>query len=169
MISTVMLFLALTGPARGQAVGVSPGDSYIPIAAIHSLLQRRSERVTVRATLIRNGSPIYIEDSTEGAAVEQLSPQNLKIGDQLLVNGWPEETDRGLVLQNASIRVLWPGVPVVPLAVTADQAAVGKFANSLIEVEGHLVDNRMNDPESWLKIEGGNQTFLAHFDSTKGS
>jgi signal transduction histidine kinase len=169
MMITVMLLLALAAPQRGQTVAVSPGESYIPIAAIHALLQRRSERVTVRATLTRNGSPIYIEDSTEGAAVEHVPPQNLKIGDRLLVSGWPEETDRGLVFQNASIRILWPGIPVVPLAVTADQAALGKFANSLIEVEGQLVDDGMNDPESWLKIESGNQTFLTHFDSTKGS
>jgi signal transduction histidine kinase len=169
MMSAFILLLALVAPAQDQAPKLSAGQSYIPIAAIHSLLQRSSERVTVRATLTRNGNPIYIEDSTEGAAVENMPPQDLKIGDQLLVSGWPEETDRGLVFKSASIRVLWPGIPAAPLAVTADQAALGKFANSLIEVQGRLVDAAENNPENWLTIESGNQVFLARFNSTKGS
>jgi signal transduction histidine kinase len=169
MMSPLILLVALVIPAPQQPANVSASQSYIPIAAIHSILQRSSERVTVRANLTRNGNPIYIEDSTEGAAVENMPPQDLKIGDQLLVSGWPEETNRGLVFHNASIRILWPGIPVAPLAVTADQAALGKFANSLIEVQGRLVGDGVSDPESWLKLESGNQVFLARFDSTKGS
>lgn len=169
MLSMLALMLVVIAPAHGQAVDVSASQSYIPIAAVHSLLQRGAARVTVRATVTRNGSPLYVEDSTEGAAVENVATQNLKLGDQLLVTGLPEETDRGLIFRNASIRVLWPGIPVVPLAVTADQAALGKFVNSLIEVQGRLIDEGMSGRENWLKLESGNQTFLAHFDSTKTS
>jgi len=169
MMGMFILVLLLIAPVAEQPSNLSAGQPYIPIAAVHALLQRSSERVTVRATVTRNGTPLYIEDSTEGAAVENVPPQNLKIGDQLLVSGWPEETDRGLVFRNASIRILWPGIPVVPLAVTADQAALGKFANSLIEVQGRLLDDGMNDRQNWLKIESGNQTFLVLFDSRKAS
>jgi len=169
LLGTCILFLLLIAPASAESANVSPGQTYLSIAAVRSMLQRGSERVTVRATVTRNGIPLYIEDSTEGAAVENVSPQNLKIGDQLLVSGWPEEADRGLVFRNATIRVLWPGIPVVPLAVTADQAALGKFSNSLIEVQGRLLDDGMNDRQNWLEIESGNQTFLAHFDSAKAS
>jgi signal transduction histidine kinase len=169
MLGTFTLLLSLTAPAQAQLGNAPPSQTYIPIAAIHSLLQRGGERVTVRATVTRNGTPLYIEDSSEGAAVEIVPPQDLKIGDQLVVSGWPDETDRGLVFRNASIRLLWPGIPVVPLAVTADQAALGKFANSLIEVEGRFLDDGLNDRQNWLKIESGNQMFLAHFDSTKAS
>jgi signal transduction histidine kinase len=169
MLGTVTLLLSLIAPAPERRGNVSPTQAYIPIAAVHALPEHGTERVTVRATVTRNGTPLYIEDSTDGAAVENVPPQALKIGDQLLVTGWPEETDHGLVFQNASIRVLWPGIPVVPLAVTADQAAVGKFANSLIEVEGRIIDDAMSDQGNWLKIESGNQIFLAHFDATKAS
>jgi len=156
-------------PALGQTGNVSAGESYIPIAAVHSFLQRSGERVTVRATVTRNGNPLYIEDSSEGAAVESVHPKDLRIGDQLLVTGWPEESDRGLVFRNASIRLLWPGIPVVPLALTADQAALGKYANSLIQVEGKLLDDGASDGQTWLRLESGNQVFLAHFDSMKAS
>ena len=169
MIGTLILLSVLSAPALQTAADHAVGDSYIPIAAVHSLLRQRPERVSVRATLTRSGNPIYIEDSTEGAAVEGVPSQDLKIGDQLLVTGWAEESDHGLVFRNASVRVLWPGIPMPPLAVTADQAALGKFANSLIEVEGRLLGNGTNDPGSSLKIESGNQVFLARFDSAKGS
>ena len=160
----------LVAQTSGAAVENPVSDSYIPISAIHLLLEKHPDQVTVRATLTRNGSPMYIQDSTEGAAVEAAPNQNLKIGDQLLVTGWPEETDSGLVFRKATIRVLWPGIPVPPLAVTPDQAALGKFPNTLIEVQGRLISgDEKNDPENSLRIENGHQIFLAHFDSAKES
>jgi signal transduction histidine kinase len=173
-ILLMSVFLAPVGTNTAGNAGGNTGDDaasvpHVSIAAVHSLLQRHTALVTVRATLIRNGNPVYVEDSTEGAAVEDVSSQDLKIGDQLIVTGWPEETARGLVFRKASIRVLWPGLPVPPLAVTVDQAALGKFANSLIEVQGRLVSEGKSDPGEWLKIQSGSQVFLAHFDLAKGS
>src|SRR5277367_4803895 len=165
MIRTSLLSAFLFARALQATVDSPATDSYIPIAAIHSLLEKHAQRVTVRATLTRNGNPIYIQDSTEGAAVEDMPSEDLKIGDQVLVTGWPEESDSGLVFRNASIRVLWPGIPIPPLAVTPDQAALGKFPNSLIEVQGRLIGEERSVLENSLRIESGNQIFLAHFDS----
>lgn len=169
MIQALLLATFLAAQASDATVDRPVSDSYIPISAIHLLLEKHTERVTVRATLTRNGNPIYIQDSTEGAAVEAARNQDFKIGDQLLVTGWPEETDSGLVLRNATIRVLWPGIPIPPLAVTPDQAALGKFPNTLIEVQGRLIGDERSDPENSLLIENGYQVFLAHFDSRKDS
>ncbi len=169
MIQTMFLATFLVAQTSGATAGSLVNDSYIPISAIHLLLEKHTERVTVRATLTRNGNLIYIQDSTEGAAVEAAPNQDLKIGDQLLVTGWPEETDSGLVFRNATIRVLWPGIPIPPLAVTPDQAALGKFPNTLIEVQGRLVSDGRSDPQNSLRIDNGDQSFLAHFDSGKGS
>jgi signal transduction histidine kinase len=168
-VCTFLLLFLLFAPAIGDALEGAAGESYISIAAVHSRLQQHTDRVTVRATLTRNGNPIYVEDSTDGVALEDVPPQDLKIGDQLLVSGWPEEREQGLVFRRASVRALWPGIPMPPLAVTADQAALGKFANSLIEVQGRLVGEGRSDPENSFKIESGSQIFLAKFDSAKGS
>ena len=170
MMQQLFLAIVLVAQASESAVDSPVSDSYIPISAIHLLLERHPDRVTVRATLTRNGSPIYIQDSTEGAAVEAEPNQNLKIGDQLMVTGWPEETDSGLVFRKATIRVLWPGIPIPPLAITPDQAALGKFPNTLVEVQGRLIGgDEKSDPENSLRIENGDQIFLAHFDSAKES
>jgi signal transduction histidine kinase len=170
MIHKLFLAIMLAAQAPGAAVDSPVSDSYIPISAIHLLLEKHPDQVTVRATLTRNGSPIYIQDSTEGAAVEAAPNQNLKIGDQVLVTGWPEETDSGLIFRKATIRVLWPGIPIPPLAVTPDQAALGKFPNTLIEVQGRLIGGDEKDGlENSLRVENGYQIFLAHFDSAKES
>jgi two-component sensor histidine kinase len=78
-----------------------------------------------------------------------------------------DETDSGLVFHNATIRVLWPGAPIPPLEVTANQAAMGNFTNSLIEVQGRLVNEGKSSSGEWLKLESGDQVFLAHFDLGK--
>jgi signal transduction histidine kinase len=164
------IFLSVFLSPPGQSAPADPtAVSQISMAAVHFLLRQHPARVTVHATLIRNGNPIYVQDSTEGAAIEDASAQDLKIGDQLLVTGWAEERDSGLVFRKATVRVLWPGAPIPPLEVTANQAALGNFANSLIEVQGRLVDEGKSAPGEWLKLESGNQVFLAHFDLAKGS
>jgi len=147
MMNASLLLFVLFAPAAGRAAGTPAGHTYIPIAAIHSLLQGYAGRATVRATLTRTGSPIYVEDSTAGAAVENAPSQGLTIGDQRLVTGWWEESDRGLVFQGASVRFLWPGKTMPPLAATADQAALGKFANSLIEVQGRPIGDGLHSGE----------------------
>lgn len=161
------IFLLLISPPQSAAEN-SGRDFNVSIASVHVLAQQRPTHVEVRASVTLNGNLVYIEDSTEGAALEGIPPQNLKIGDQLLVNGWAEDTDSGLIFRRAQVQTLWAGVPRPPLAVTADQAALGKFANSLVEVQGRLIATGRNDRDYWLRLESGNQVFLAHFDSGRG-
>src|SRR5713101_4755465 len=97
MMGTFLLLSVLLAPGVGTAANSSVGDSYVPISTIHSLLQQHSDLITMRATVTRNGNPIYVQDSTEGAAVEGVSSQDLKIGDQVLVTGSAEESDHGLL------------------------------------------------------------------------
>lgn len=163
-----IFFLAILFPPVQATTQNSGSDRNVSLAAVRLLAQEQPVIVTVRATLTLNGNRVYVEDSTEGAALEDIAPQNLTIGDQLLVSGWAEDTDSGLVFRRAQVQVLWAGVPRPPLAVTADQAALGKFANLLVEVQGRLVGEEKSDRDSWLTIESGNQVFLAHFDSEKG-
>jgi signal transduction histidine kinase len=170
IVSTLLLSsIVLTVPA-GQSTDVRSSEAYITISEARSQLQHGEAHVTVRATLTRNGDPLYIADSTGAAVVEDPHPtEHLKIGDQLLVSGWVEETASGLLFHKPEVRVLWPGTPTPPLAVTADQAALGKFADSLIEVRGRLLEIREEAQSNSLKIASGNQIFLARFDAAKGS
>lgn len=108
----------------------------------------RDQALVLRTTDHDTDSPIYVEDSSEGAAVENAPLRHLKIGDQLLVTFWPEENGRGLVFRGASIWFLWPGKPMPPSVVTSDQAALGKFAGSPIEVQGGPTGDGLHSVEN---------------------
>ncbi len=142
---------------------------YISIAAIRSEPRAFSSPVTVRATLTLTGNPAYIQDLTGGAEVEGASLENLKIGDQLLVTGRAEFTETGLLIHASKSVLLWHGSPVPPLLVTADEAALGKFAALLIEVSGRLVGTEKRNGATWLRLESGHQVFLARLQTEQGS
>ncbi len=158
LTASVLAAGVMTTPASPPASASAPNVS---IAEISSEPQPQDSLVTVRATLTINDNPAYIQDSTGGAEVEGLSAQELKIGDEVLVTGDPQETADGLVLRNSRARLLWHGSPLPPLSVTAGEAALGKFADLLIEVDGQLIDAESHDGKTWLRLRSDDQTFLA--------
>jgi signal transduction histidine kinase len=143
--------------------------TYISIAAIPLQPRALSSVVTVRATLTLTGNPAYVQDLTGGAEVDGSSLENLKIGDQLLVTGRVDFTEAGLVIHAGKSVLLWHGSPVPPLSVTADEAALGKFAALLIEVSGRLVDTEKRNGETLLRLESGHQVFLVRLQTEQGS
>jgi|SRR5579862_553501 len=160
--AAVALAVGITALAHGT-------DRYASIAAIHAHPQAAGVRATVQATLTLNGNPSYVQDSTGGAEVDGLSTQGLKIGDEVLVTGEPVDTEDGLQFRHSAVELLWDGSPVPPLSVTADDAALGKFAGLLIEVSGRFVATEKHNGETWLRLENGHQAFLARITSERGS
>jgi signal transduction histidine kinase len=158
LTASVLIAAVITTAPLPGAGGNAPNVS---IAEISARPQPQDSPVTVRATLTINDDPSYIQDSTGGAEVEGLSAQELKIGDEVLVTGDPEETETGLVLRNSRARLLWHGSPLPPLSVTAGEAALGKFAGLLIEVDGQLIGAESRNGETWLRLRNDDQAFLA--------
>jgi signal transduction histidine kinase len=144
-------------------------ESYTSITAVDSLPQTDGSVVTIRANLTLNGSPAYVQDSTGGAAIDGLSLKGFRIGDELLVTGHPYSPETGLILRNSDAHLLWHGSPMPALSVTADEAALGKFAALLIEVSGHLLSTEKINGETWLRLESGHQIFLARLNSDRGN
>lgn len=160
----VLTICLVAAAAIGAAAAPAPLNDApnISIAEISSRPQTQNSPVTVRATLTINDNPAYIQDSTGGAEVEGLSAQELKIGDEVLVTGDAQETEEGLVLRNSRAKLLWHGSPLPPLSVTAGEAALGKFADLLIEADGQLIGAESHDGQTWLRLRSDQQTFLAH-------
>ena len=168
MVGLAASFIALAAAAT-IPVADTPADApYASIAEVASLPQAGGATVTVRATLTLNGNPSYIQDSTGGAAVEDLDAQGLRIGDELLITGRAAETESGLVLSESRARLLWHGSPLPPLSVTAEETALGKFAGLLVEVNGELIGTENQDGQTWLRLESGHQEFLAHLSANNG-
>jgi signal transduction histidine kinase len=164
-LTNVVFALAAISATPSIAENAAP---YISIATIRSEPRALASGVMVRATLTLTGNPAYIQDLTGGAEVDGSSLENLKIGDQLLVTGHAEFTETGLVIHASKADLLWHGSPVPPLSVTADEAALGKFAALLIEVNGRLVDTERRNGETWLRLESGYQAFLVRLKTEQG-
>ena len=169
MSGLIACLLAVLAVMPTTSASARNNDPYTSIAAINSLPQTQASTVTVRATLTLNGNPSYIQDSTGGATVEGLSAQGLRIGDELLITGHADDAETGLVFRKSQVYLLWHGSPMPPLSVTADEAALGKFAALLIEVNGRLIDTERRNGETWLRLESGHQVFLARLNSERGS
>lgn len=161
-----VVVLAILAAVPMAAQDAAPYNS---IAAIHSRPRALESAVTVRATVTLTGDPGYIQDMTAGAEVDGQAVENLKIGDQLLVTGHAEFTETGLRIHVQKADLLWHGSPVPPLSVTAEEAAVGKFAALLVEVNGRLLDTEMRNGETWLRLESGQQVFLVQLKTDQGS
>lgn len=161
-----MAIFVLIPAATGSGPSSAP---YTPIGQIEFMPPLKNSTVIVRATLTLIGSPSYVQDSTGGTAVSGLTAQGLRIGDVLLITGHPEESETGTLLKNSRAELLWHGSPLPPLSVTADEAAQGKFATQLIEVNGRLVSTKRSNGEVWLWLDSGHQIFLAHLKSGRRS
>jgi signal transduction histidine kinase len=164
LTSALIAFVAMTG----IAADAPPNAPYTSFAEIASLPQADGSSVTVRATLTLNGPISYVQDSTGGASVAGLAAQGLRIGDELLITGRAYETDAGLQLRNSRAELLWHGSPMPPLSVTAEDAALGKFAGLLIDVNGELIDTERHSGETSLVLRSGHQEFMAHLNSGQG-
>lgn len=169
MTALATFFAVLLPLLAAPAARASNSVPYASIAEITKLPQVRGESVTVRGTLTLNGDPSYIQDSTGGAAIQGLPAQGLRIGDELLVTGSAYETEAGLLLRRSHAILLWHGSPMPPLSVTAEEAALGKFAGLLIEVNGELIRTETRNGETRLTLKSGGQEFAAHLNGGQGN
>ncbi|HEX4007245.1 MAG TPA: sensor histidine kinase [Acidobacteriaceae bacterium] len=169
MVKLAAYLVTFAAVVAAHAGDTPRNATYTSIEQVASLPQAQGALVTMRGTLTLNGSPSYIQDSTGGATVQGLAAQGLRIGDELLVTGQADATEQGLVLSQSRAELLWHGSPMPALSVTADEAALGKFAALLIEVNGELVGTASHGGETWLRLESGHQQFLARLKSGQGS
>lgn len=133
-------------PYSGKSVGPTDTSSGNRAMDIHtpalSSLRFISDLhpVTVRGSVVLTSPVLYIEDSSGGVAVESRQASSAKIGDELQVTGTVDARPVGVILRDATLRLLWSREPAPPLSVTASQAVTGAFDGMLIELEGRLMN-----------------------------
>ena len=123
---------------------------------------RSPAEATIRGVVILNSPLLFVQDSTGGVYVRLRQPLPLKVGDEVEVTGKVTPNGFSAVFDDASVRLLWEGIPVAPVSVTAFQASTGKFAATFIEVQGRLVA-KQHGPDNTLvlNLEDAGQSFQA--------
>lgn len=150
---------------RTQALLSPPAPSNAQVQSIESLRLAYFARpgvATIRGVVILNSPMLFVQDSTGGVYVTQREAQPLKVGDEVEVTGTVQAEEFSSVIRDASVRVLWEGIPMAPVAVTATQASTGKFDATFIEVQGRLTAKERG-PENTLilDLEESGQSFRA--------
>jgi signal transduction histidine kinase len=117
---------------------------------------------TVRGVVVLAAPRLYVQDSTGGVYVRAEHAPLLKVGDEVEVTGAVHPSDFSSILDKATVRVLWARSPVPPVAVTASQAATGKFDAMFVELRGRL-SGKERGPDNTLifDLDDGPQSFRA--------
>lgn len=151
--------------SRAQALLSAQPASNVHVQSIESLrlayLARASE-VTIRGVVVLNSPLLFVQDSTGGVYVRLVQSPPLKVGDEVEVTGTVRPADFSSVIDHAYVRLMWEGIPMAPVSVTAAQASTGKFDATFIEVQGRLTAKE-HGPENTLilDLEEAGQPFRA--------
>jgi signal transduction histidine kinase len=153
-------------PTHGQA-GLSPVE---PLRNLLLEAPGQNSIVSARGVVILTEPVLYIQDSTGGISVPNGRGPLLKVGDEVEVTGTVEPNDFSASLANATVHLLWAGVPDPPLAVTISQAATGSFDARFVELEAYLDGiDEASDQNLILSLHNGDQRFRAILKGSLGS
>ena len=151
--------------APAQAPLTVAPASRAPVQSIESLrlgYLAHPSVAAVRGVVILNSPMLFVQDSTGGVYVRTHQPLPFKVGDEVEVAGTVTPGDFSSAFDDASVRLLWEGIPVPPVSVTASQASTGKFAAMFIEVQGRLTSKQRGPENSLiLDLEDAGQSFRA--------
>ncbi len=124
---------------------------------------------TIRGTVVLASPALFVQDATGGVAVGQNTPQSLKVGDEVEVTGTVRAHAFSPTLEGAAVRVLWENAPMLPVSVTASQAATGAFDATFVEVEGRLTGKEHGSGDSLtFDLDAGPQSFRAVMHRGRG-
>jgi signal transduction histidine kinase len=144
-----------------------------PVEPLRNLLMEAPDQnsiVSARGVVILTEPVLEIQDSTGGISVPNAKGPLLKVGDEVEVTGTVEPHDFSASLTNATVHLLWAGVPDPPLAVTISQAATGGFDARFVELEAYLDGiDEASDQKLILNLHNGDQRFRAILQGSLGS
>ena len=141
----------------------------MPAQPIKSLLQYSwggsyGHRVKVKGTVtLRDSTKMYIQDETEGLGVETRQDEQLRLGDQVEVLGFPAKGDYTPILKDGVYRLIAHGPPLKPHLVTPDEALTGVHDCRVVQIKATLLDRVLHGKEPFLVLQADDFVFHAQF------
>jgi signal transduction histidine kinase len=144
-----------------QKPAVTP-TKVLSLTALRLLAVSRPVHASIRGTIILTAPHIYIQDATGGAEVRLGRDYPLKLGDEVEVTGDVHLDGPSLRIEKAAAENISGTAPVPALSITPLQAAIGRYDDMFVELEGRL-DSRSQSggPVVRLDLSGGQQEFYA--------
>jgi signal transduction histidine kinase len=138
----------------------------LPVTPIGKLMQYRSGtdyyhrvRISGTVTYYKPGESLIVEDGGRGLFVLTAQSAKIELGDRIEAVGFPAPKDAGPILQDAILRDIASGKPLVPAHATTADLASGSFNNILVSTEGRLL-RRVQEPFREVLLLQTNSTLL---------
>ena len=123
-------------------------------------------KVAGTVTAIVSDRGLYIADNTGSLYVDSRSRPSLKLGDRVEALGYPGFFQWHVRLDDASVRRVGAGLPVLPVSITIKQAMSGEYDSALVSIEGRIVSHSFLPKENLLVIEQDYRIFSASSESS---
>jgi len=131
----------------------------IETVKIHAAGMQESAVIRGVVTLL---SPLYVQDSTGGIAVDPYDKAVLNLGDEVEVKGVARNYEDKVSFVASSIRLTGDRTLIPPSSVTSTQAAGILFDGRLAELRARLLSKKMDsDGRVSLQLEDSAQAFRA--------
>jgi PAS domain S-box-containing protein len=155
--------------------GDNPPEPFsLPLRSIGSLLQFHpagfgDERVRMDGTVIfRTDHRLFVHDGTNGVYVKIPRTNQVDIGDQIEVVGFPQPAGYTPSLEDAVVRKVGrPEPPAPPKRVKAADVLKDDLDCDLVEIEGYLLDRVKAGGEQMLVLQDGYSTIHAYLEDEK--
>jgi signal transduction histidine kinase len=147
----------------------APTDPFAAAARpIGSLLQftpreNYGHRVKLAGTVVyfEPGTAMFLQDGNHGVEIQTKERNPLLVGDRAEALGYVNKGDYTPLLQDAIYRRISDGIPVMPTALTTDEALRGAHDCQLIRVRARLIDRTQHGNEQFLILQDGKFIFQA--------
>jgi signal transduction histidine kinase len=160
--------LLLSDLSQIQVEEPGPAEESLAVQPIRSLMVAdpriaSGHRVRARGavTLRRDQRTIFIQDSTGGMCAQLAREFKAELGDQLEIVGFPRNEEAKLVLEDATATLLAHGAPPIPVAATIAQIQTGQFGESLVKLQGRILEQEGDSPDQGLLLQTGKFLFTA--------
>jgi len=146
-------------PSRARGFAVSEATQ-VRVNDLLELPRTQQNPVVIRGVVTLTSPGLYVQDATGGVLVEANAESRLNVGDAVEVAGQAHPELYSTVITASSVRQLWPGIPVPPISVTAQQAALGTYDRRFVEVDGRLTwVDRGSDGREVMELQDQGQPF----------
>jgi diguanylate cyclase (GGDEF)-like protein len=161
--------LMAPGLSAVQILEASQANPYQqPVVLIDDLMrwnqlasQRHRVHVRGRVTMLWPGVLFCIRDTTRGICAQTLQETHLALGEIADVVGFASAENGSPTLSDALYRGSGRSEPVEPVAMTAEQAQLGKNDSEVVQIDGQLVGNDPTASDTSLLLLSGHTVFTA--------
>jgi signal transduction histidine kinase len=155
------------GPIQREARKQHFNQDTRPIDSLKLLDSQSQTPITIHGVVTITRPTIYVQDATGSIAVEaDTASVPVKIGDEVEARGLVVSRNYTPAMKRANFHILWPNVPLSPLAVSAFELASGGYNGNFVELSGIVSRSVRQNGTTQLTLSDDTQQFYVIAESS---